>query len=48
LSERLRKQNTANAGFTDKALDWIVVYKEIFPEKGFWETPVSITNRKYI
>jgi len=34
LSERLRKHLSNHSGFTSKAKDWIVVYREIFDNKA--------------
>jgi putative endonuclease len=34
INERLRKHNTNHKGFTGKFDDWVVVYSEIFLEKG--------------
>ncbi|MBX7227856.1 MAG: GIY-YIG nuclease family protein, partial [Chitinophagales bacterium] len=43
LEERIRKHNTNHKGYTGKAQDWHLVYKEIYADKSS-----AIRRERYI
>ncbi len=46
VSERIRKHLSNHTGFTSKAKDWILVYKEAFKEKSLAQKRESAIKSK--